>query len=237
MWPVWTAGRYSPGASSWRTPQCAGFTLQPYQVRGAGGSLAYEAKFPQTLTSCSLFSFVRNCQTVLQSGRPVSHCHLYPAAPCLRQHLLGMVLRVLAVLTNVWLCVLLFTSPFPWGHASLAGTSLSHVGLRCLFLLEVASGSPASLTCTLFASVSVGVSRVSHVGRCRGLPRLTCALFTSASVRVSCVSPVRRIRVGRARGLLRLSHALCSRVRVFWSSRRENLQTCRQFQETKSCCR
>lgn len=217
MWPVWTAGRYSPGASSWRTPQCAGFTLQPYQVWGR--SLAYEAKFSQTLTSCSLFSFVRNCQTVLQSGRPVSHCHLYPAAPCLHQHRLGMVLRVLAVLMSVWLCVLLFTSPFPWGQASLWGASLSHVGLRCLFLLEAASGSPASLTCTLFASGSVGVSCISRVGWCRDLLRLTCALFTSASVRVSCVSPVCHIRVGQGRGLVLLSHALCSRVRVFWSSR------------------
>lgn len=123
MWHVWTAWAVFSGRQQVDTPVCWLHSAAVPGVRGGGGGRGsgLPGQVLADPTPCSLLSFVRNCQSILQPGCPLSHCHQYPAAPCPRQHLLGTVLRVLAILTGVWLCVLLFTSPFLWGHASWGG--------------------------------------------------------------------------------------------------------------------
>ena len=53
-----------------------------------------------------MFSFVRNCQTVIQSGRPISYspqqCMRVPAAPHPGQHLVLSALWIWAILKGIW---------------------------------------------------------------------------------------------------------------------------------------
>ena len=67
--------------------------------------------------SKSMCGFVRNCQTVFQSGNTITHSHQHqirvPAAPHPLQHLMLLVFWILVILISVWwylVVVLIFIS-------------------------------------------------------------------------------------------------------------------------------